>query len=172
MTITTANHTLAADAETARRSVEEARAMLRRFTTTVEINRYNLAADTVNNVEFQLLREELRADLAELDRAAAHLERVRNVLDDKDGELSFVQNQVKELLEVMQAAARDSITGPQAQYFLKQAVRAFYGYSFEYIRWGLLHETIFDDTDAGSTVKAGVTLDTVRQAVADSVVAR
>lgn len=169
----TQNNLLAVEAESARRSVEIARDAVRIFNLSLEIDRYRLAAETINSTEFQNLRAELRADLTALERAVVHLEQMRTVLGHTDGELSFAQAQVAELLAAAQE--RTTVTRDQAWYLIEQAVHAFaHDTTDVFISWDGLHDALFDyveDAEARA-LRPDVTLETIRRAVAESLVTR
>jgi hypothetical protein len=170
----TQNNLLAVEADAARHTVEAAREAVRIFNLALEVDRYHLGAETINSIEFQNLRMELRADLSTLERAAVHLELIRNALERTDGELSFIQAQVAVLLTAAQE--HDTVTRGQAWYLIEQAAQAFTHDTTEVlISWDGLHDALFDyvegDPDARA-LRPDVTLETIRRAVAESLVTR
>lgn len=168
----TENTSLAAKADTARRAVIAARDAVNIFNLSLEVDRYRLAADTIDSREFQGLRIELQADLTQLEQAVAHLEQVRDSLDDTDGELSFIQAQVAVLLTAAQE--RGTVTQGQAWYLIEQAVHAFtHDTTSVTVSWDALHDALFDYTDDPlvRALRPDVTLETLRRAVAESLVA-
>jgi hypothetical protein len=165
---TTANRNLAIDAEIARSAVQVAVDAVQTFQFGIEAKRYELAEATVNSRDYQHHRADVRADLVMLKAIGERLERIKHLLaEEADAPLTFGQAQVRDCL--VNIAARESISKDQADDFIDDAVRSFIPRGYERVEVDrvAVDQALFGLTDDSQqrVLRAGVTLDIVRQAV-------